>query len=303
MKCRRCKEPAVVALPSHNSGFCGDCFFMYFSRQVDKAIRSHELFSREEPVLVAISGGKDSLALLLELHSQDYQVTGLFVDLGIPDSSDLARAKVEAFCAAHGLDLQVVETAAHGLAIPVVKKAVRRPICAVCGKVKRYYFNKVAMDQNFAALATGHTLDDEAGRLLANTLRWDGPYLSDQGPRLEAENGFARKVKPLFRLTEFETAVYCFLKGIDYHMSGCPYAQGASFPVLKEAMADLEEKRPGQMLSFYLSFLEKGKPAFTAMEKEQGADLAPCVECGYPTSAGTCGVCRIKAQVADAGGI
>lgn len=298
MKCRRCRQTAVVALPSHNTGFCPDCFLLYFERQVHKAVSGHKLFTEHERVLVAVSGGKDSLALLLALSRLGFDATGLFVDLGIPDSSDLARAKVERFCRERGLKLQVVETAAQGLAIPAVDRVIRRPICSVCGKIKRYQFNKAAMDGGFHALATGHTLDDEAGRLFANTLRWDAAYLGDQGPLLPAEHGFARKVKPLFRLTEFETAAYCFLLGIDYHMSGCPLAKGASFPVLKELLADLEEKRPGQMLAFYQDFLDKGRPLFAARDKEYGATLNPCTSCGYPTSAGVCSVCRIREQVA-----
>ena len=45
MKCRRCKSPAVVALPSHHTGFCKECFLLFFSRQVEKAIKSRQLFS------------------------------------------------------------------------------------------------------------------------------------------------------------------------------------------------------------------------------------------------------------------
>ena len=67
MKCRRCKATAVVALPSHNSAFCADCFLEFFSRQVQKGIESHRLMTPEDRVLVALSGGKDSLTLLVLL--------------------------------------------------------------------------------------------------------------------------------------------------------------------------------------------------------------------------------------------
>ena len=57
MKCRRCKANAVVALPSHNSAFCADCFLEFFSRQVRKGIESCKLMTPEDRVLVALSGG------------------------------------------------------------------------------------------------------------------------------------------------------------------------------------------------------------------------------------------------------
>jgi len=248
-------------------------------------------------VLVALSGGKDSLALMLELGLQGYDVAGVHVDLGIPDSSACARAAVEAFCARHGFRLICVELEKEGLPIPLVKSKIRRPICSMCGKVKRYFFNKTALDYGFPVLATGHNLDDEVSRLFANVLRWDSAYLGDQGPCLPAENGFARKVKPLYRLTEFETAAYCFLRGIDYHQGGCPYSPGATFTAHKQLWSGLEEAMPGQKIQFYEQFLVRGRQAFQSLDREFGQAVGPCTSCGFPTSAGVCGVCRLRSQL------
>lgn len=299
MKCSRCSVPAVLALPSHNAGFCQACFQIFVHRQVEKAIDKWAMLAPGEPVLLAISGGKDSLALAHILKQLGHDVRGLHVDLAIPGSSAPARAAVEAFCQTHDVPLTVVELAREGLAIPDVKARLRRPICSACGKIKRHVFNREALRQGVAALATGHNLDDEASRLFANTLRWDVAYLSDQGPRLEAEDGFARKIKPLFRLGEFETAAYCFLNDITYHMGACPYSQGASFTGHKKLLADLERTSPGQKLKFYLFFLERGREAFRQGEAKSGPSLSPCLQCGMPTVVEVCGVCRIRDAVAQ----
>ena len=103
MKCKICKAEAVVALRSHNAAFCPDCYKDFFARQVERGIEGQKLFTRDERVLVALSGGKDSLALMLELSRQGYNVTGLHIDLDIPVSSAAARGVVERFCAKHGL--------------------------------------------------------------------------------------------------------------------------------------------------------------------------------------------------------
>lgn len=301
MKCRRCKAVAVVALPSHNSAFCAECFLDFFSRQVAKGIEAHQLMTRQDRVLVALSGGKDSLALMLELGRQGYNVTGLHIDLGIPQSSPAARGVVERFCAKHGFPLIVRDMAEEGLPIPVVKERLTRPICSACGKIKRYFFNQTAREQGFTVLATGHNLDDEVARLTSNTLRWDQAYLSDQGPVLVDTEGFTRKVKPLWRVTEFETANYAFLMGIENHYAPCPYSGGASFSTLKHLWMDLEEAMPGRKIDFYLGFLERGRPAFQAREQMEGAPLNACARCGYPTSAEVCGVCRIREALADKG--
>jgi len=297
MKCKVCKELAVVALPSHHTGFCAPCYLDFFARQVERGIRGPRLFTREDRVLVALSGGKDSLALALELKRQSYQITGLFIDLAIPNSSDVARSVVEHFCARHSIELLIKDMAQEGLAVPLVQKRLRRPVCSACGKIKRYWFNRTALEGKYTVLATGHNLDDEVARLTSNTLRWDQAYLSDQGPLLEGEDGFVRKVKPLWRLSEFETANYAFLTDIGHHNTPCPYSKGASFTMYKRLWQELEEAMPGRKLDFYQGFLERGRSAFARQEAMAGAELAPCTRCGYPTSATVCGVCRIKEAV------
>ncbi len=302
MKCTRCKETAVVALPSHHAGFCAACFLDFFTKQVEKGIRRYKLFTHEDKILVALSGGKDSLALIYELARLEYNVTGLHIDLGIPKSSPAARLSTENFCMKHNIPLIVKEMEKEGLAIPQVKKRLNRPVCSACGKIKRHFFNKVALEQGFTVLATGHNLDDEIARLFSNTLRWDAAYLGDQGPVLESQaehGGFARKVKPLWRLTEFETANYAFLRGIENHYAPCPYSKGASFTFHKHIWTQIEEEMPGRKLDFYSGFLKKGRKAFAKVSYEEGDPLSACTLCGFPTSGGICGVCRIKSALQE----
>ena len=299
MKCKRCGAQAAVKLPSHHAGFCPDCFKLFCHRQVETAIRHHHMIEPGERVLVAVSGGKDSLGLMRLLADLGHAVEGLHIHLGIPDVSDPVCEVTSDACRKDGFALHVVRLAGEGLAIPRVKAAVKRPICSVCGKIKRYYFNKFAYEHGFAALATGHNLDDETARLFANVLRWDSTYLGSQGPVLPAAGGFVRKIKPLYRLTEFEMAAFCFLSGITHWKAACPYSAGASFTGHKQLIADLEYRSPGQKFSFYEAFLEKGKPFFAAKTAEGAAGLVPCRECGAPSVTDVCGVCRIRAQVAQ----
>lgn len=296
MKCRRCKEPAQVALPSHHTGFCPECFRVYFLKQVERGIHEHRQFSKEDHVLLAVSGGKDSLGLLLALKQLGYTVSALHIDLAIPVSSENARTTVEAFCRAHGVPLHVVAMADKGLPIPEVKKRINRPICSMCGKIKRHWFNRFAYENGYPVLATGHNLDDEVARLFANTLRWDQAYLAGQGPVMPAEGRFVKKVKPLCRVSEYETAVWCFFNGIEHVLAACPYSGGASFTGHKKLLAGLEETSPGMKMQFYGNFLASGKPAFEALAKEAPALLC-CERCGFPSSQSVCGVCRVKEQV------
>lgn len=296
MKCKRCSAVAQIALPSHHTAFCPDCFFQFFSRQVEKAIHKQKMFGFNERILVALSGGKDSLALALQLKMLGYAVNGLHIDLAIGDSSKQAREISEEFCKRFGIDLHIVQTADYGLAIPRVKAAVKRPICSVCGGIKRYFFNRFALENKYTVLATGHNQDDETARLMANVLSWDSEHLGDQQPILAEENGFARKVKPLYLVSEYETAAFCVLKKIKYGFAPCPYSQGASFTFYKKLLADLERKQPGRKRSFYDKFLKEGRQRFAKSAFKK--NLYFCSKCGMPTSLeDECPICRLQKQL------
>ena len=151
-------------------------------------------------------------------------------------------------------------------------------------------------------MATGHNLDDEATRLLGNILQWQEEYLQKQAPTLPASvEGFAKKVKPLYRMTEREIAAYAVVNRIDYLVEECPMAKGAKMLVYKDVLNRLETESPGTKHRFYWGFLEKQKKAASASSNMAMADidqanLLPCETCGHPTTAGTCSFCRIMAH-------
>jgi len=91
MKCRVCREPAVIDIRRHNANFCVDHFLRLCRDQVAKAIDKHDMLTPGDRVLVAASGGKDSLALWDILVKLGYEVDGLYVGLGIGDYSNHRR--------------------------------------------------------------------------------------------------------------------------------------------------------------------------------------------------------------------
>ncbi|UVT17778.1 MAG: adenine nucleotide alpha hydrolase family protein [Nitrospira sp.] len=304
MNCTKCKTKAVMRLPRHNAAFCKSCFNGFVQDQTVKAIRSQEMFVKDERILVAVSGGKDSLALWDILLKLGYRADALYVNLGIGGYSESSHEKVVHFsdtvAAAHGsvLHVHTVERE-EGAGIRELAMLVHRPTCSTCGTIKRYQFNHVAIQRDYDVMATGHNLDDEAARLLGNVLHWQDEYLEKQGPSLPASvEGFAKKVKPLYRLTERELAAYCVLNKIDYVVEECPMAQGARTLLYKEVLNRLETESPGTKQMFYWGFLEKHRTSVAPVdmaEKDRTA-LHPCSLCGQPTTAGTCSYCKLMAR-------
>ncbi len=219
MKCRVCREPAVIDVRRHNANFCRPHFVAHCEEQVRRAIKHFDMMRPDQQVLVAVSGGKDSLALWDLLTRLGYSADGLYVGLGIDEYSDESARHAREYAASRDLTLHVVDLATeHGFTVPGAAAATRRSPCGACGLSKRHVFNQFALDGGYGVVATGHNLDDEAAVLLGNVLHWDLDYLARQHPALPAAPGFARKVKPLYRLGEREMAAYCVLERIDYQL-------------------------------------------------------------------------------------
>jgi uncharacterized protein (TIGR00269 family) len=298
VKCRRCRAPAVIEVRRHNAGFCRDCFLHHCREQVRRTVDEHTMIAEGERVLVAVSGGKDSLALWDLLVALGHQVDGLYLGLGIGEYSDTSGEYARAFAAARGLTLHEVDLREdYGFDVPTAARVTRRVPCSACGLSKRHLFNQAALDGGYDVVATGHNLDDEAAVLLGNVLRWDTAYLGRQLPVLPATEGFARKVKPLVRLGERETAAYCVLSGIDYVVEECPNAEGNKHLGYKAALNDVEEQSPGSKHAFYFGFLERASAHFTPEADEEKGELRACTSCGAPTPGEVCAFCRLVNRV------
>jgi tRNA-5-methyluridine54 2-sulfurtransferase len=293
-KCRTCRGPAIIDLPRHNANFCAEHFMELCRRQVTKAIEQFEMVTPADRILVAVSGGKDSLAVWDLLIDLGYHADGLYVGLGIGEYSETSAVHARAFAQERGLHLIEVKLRDdYGYDIPTAAKATRRVPCSACGMSKRHIFDKAALDGGYTVLVTGHNLDDEAAVLFGNTLRWDVEYLARQLPVLEARPGFPKKVKPLVRLTERETAAWCIVRGIDYLVDECPMAAGNKHLAYKAALNTIEEMSPGSKAGFYFNFIEKMAPLLAGRAVAEGMELGSCSSCGAPTTGMVCAFCHL----------
>jgi len=300
MKCTVCRGPAVIDIRRHNSNFCSEHFLEHCRRQVTRAIDDFDMIGPGERVLVAVSGGKDSLALWDILLDLGHDVDGLVIGLGIGEYSATSTDHARRFASERELRLLEVDLPAdYGFDIPDGSRAARRVPCSACGLSKRHLFDRTAIEGGYDVVVTGHNLDDEAAVLLGNTLHWNTDYLGRQLPVLPGRDGFPRKAKPLVRLSERETAAYCIVRGIDYIVDECPMAEGNRHLGYKAALDSIEARSPGSKHSFYFGFLERASDRFAAEAATDRESLEPCSTCGAPTTAGECAFCRL---VARAGG-
>ncbi|MBS7287811.1 MAG: adenine nucleotide alpha hydrolase family protein [Candidatus Freyarchaeota archaeon] len=299
-RCRWCDGDAEVFLPYARLSLCRTHFKEYIVRRVRRTIEKYRMIKEGERVLVALSGGKDSLVLLHVLlamkNSNDPKLSlncdleAVTLDLGIRGYSEKCVSVACAYCDEFNVPhytVKLIELA--GFTIDDMASQ-RRPACSVCGVVKRYVLNKVGVEMGFDRLAMGHNLDDEAAVLLSNYLSANVELLSRQHPVLPAREGMVSRIKPLFEVSESETSMYAQFQGLTPVDGKCPYAVTPSTHRFKRALNALEEEAPATKIKMVRGFIERVKPLLDNIETPPGK----CAVCGYPSSSGICGFCRLK---------
>lgn len=303
MKCRKCKDKgkikrAIIFLSHHNLALCRECFVEWYEKKLRQTIKKMNMFSKKDKVLVAVSGGKDSLALWYALNKLGYRTEGVYIDLGIDiqSYSSLSREKAELLSSKIGRHLHIIEVKKElGAGIIKLNTLTKQSACSICGLVKRYFTNRLTLRGGYFCVATGHNLDDETATLLANTLSWDTDSLSRQMPVLPEKEGLARRVKPLIYFTEKENLLYCLLQKIDYIADECPLSARTGSIFYKKILNSIEERSPGTKLRFYFNFLKNMQPLLFS---RVSPPLHPCPSCRQPTTAREkCAFCRLKEKI------
>jgi tRNA-5-methyluridine54 2-sulfurtransferase len=312
-RCDACQNTAVLEIRRHSAAFCAEHLVDHVRSQVRQAIDRYDMMSYADRILVAVSGGKDSLALWDVLLDMGYRVDGLYLGLGIEGEGEAGEGYstrsgqlVRQFAERRDAHLHTVDLAGeYGYDIPAATELRRRSSCGVCGLSKRYVFNRAALQHGYDVMATGHNLDDEAATLLGNVLRWQTPFLARQSPCLPAAGGMVRKIKPLYRLGEREMAAYCVVKRIDYVVEECPMVAGNTVLRYKDALNELERHSPGTKAAFLFGFLDRARNEHFPAEHSDPTPVVACTQCGMPTGVArtgndrpaVCAFCRTRGRV------
>jgi uncharacterized protein (TIGR00269 family) len=287
MKCRRCKAPAVVEIRRHNAAFCAECFLRHVREQVKRAIEAHDMFGPTDRILVAVSGGKDSLALWDVLLELGYLANGLYLGLGI-GVTRCARGRPQ-------LRTRATRLVEVDLARTAFNDNSRKGLAVTCAvrAVQALRLNRAA-EGGCDVIATGATSTARPPPCSATPAV---EPTTSRASRPAARGGDRAQVKPLYRLSELETAAFAFLRGIDYVVEECPLVGGNTQLRYKDAMNQLESTSPGTKAQFFLGYLDRAAPLFATQDD---VELVGCERCGQPTTGRFCAFCRAQAQILGA---
>lgn len=286
---------------------CRKCFAESIEDKTRATIAKYNMFSFDDRIAVAVSGGKDSVSLLhvlvkVERRYPKAELVAITVDEGIRGYRDEALKIAAENCKELGVEHRTVSfRKLFGRKFDQMVKRVRGgdianlTPCAYCGVLRRKALNLAAREVGADKLATGHTLDDETQTILLNIFHGDVLRIAKEKPVTDwVHSKLVRRIKPFCEVPERETALYAFVKGIRFQSAPCPYASEALRNDARAILNGLEEKHPGIMFSIFKS-IERIRPALEEMARNEG--LKECVECGEPTTESVCRTCQMRKQI------
>ncbi|MEM4315988.1 MAG: TIGR00269 family protein [Nitrososphaerota archaeon] len=292
--CNICGEGrAVYRRPYSGETFCRRCFIEAFEKRVMRTVSAYKMFRRNDRIAVAVSGGKDSLALLqvlakIERRYPDASLFAVTVDEGIEGYR--TESVANAVAVAERLDIPIHVVTFEELYGVNLMEIMERPeisrsgllACSVCGPLRRKAINYAARRLGATVVATAHTLDDIVQTYMMKVFRGELGY-TDVG--LRSDGPAIPRVSP-FRLSpEKEVVLYAYFTGIPFQTHACPNAHMAMRNPIKEFLAAYEERHPGALYAALRSF-ERVKTA-------NNKSLCYCESCGEPTSRRRCRPCEI----------
>ncbi len=301
MTCQKCIQEPVYLPAGSKDGLCRTCFFESVEKKVAKTIREWNLIEKNDHLGVAVSGGKDSTVVLyllanLAKERRDLKLTAIAVDEGIQGYRDKTLGDLKTFCQQYKINLHITSFQ-EVVGKPLDELVKKYPhACSICGVFRRYLLNQAAKKLQVTKLVTGHNLDDEAQAILMNQFKHNPKLSARMGPITGTiqDPKFIPRIKPLYFVSEKETATFAYLQGWMEHYHECPYAKESYRAQVRDMLYDFEAKFPGTRQNIVNSFLAT-LPILKQTYKQE--TMQYCEECGEPSTAKICRTCTFILQL------
>ncbi len=295
MKCDKCENPAAYTRKYSGQNLCSGCFSNSIVRKTAKTISKHNMIQNDELVAVAVSGGKDSLALLKIMRemalTHNFRIKAITIDEGIPGYRNEALEIVEKFCGELNVEHKVYSykdlfelTLDEALQL---RDSEKTSSCSICGTLRRRAIDFAAKDIQADVIATGHNLDDTLQTFVINMLSGDTTKIGWMDPDTSLND--LRKIKPFCEIYESEIVFYAFTNDIPFQSEPCPHMSEGIRTEIREFLNSLEAQHSGIKNNFYQSVLRVS----TAVKSSNSKEKTKCEKCGNDCTGNVCSVCSI----------
>src|SRR5512134_320035 len=215
------------------------------SKKTTKAIVDFKMIEDGDRIMVGLSGGKDSWALLQMLDQIRHRAPITFSLIAVNVDSGYKEFKhdlIARTCEERGWEYRIEHTDI-GDVMDDILEASATP-CSLCARLRRGVLYRIAKDVGATKIALGHHLDDFIETLLLN-LFFAGA-LKAMPARLVSDNGAHVVVRPLVYVTEAEARAYAKEAGLPIVGCCCPACGdlGLQRQRVKRLIAELEVEHP-----------------------------------------------------------
>lgn len=218
--------------------------------KVRRAIREYGLIDDGDKILIGLSGGKDSLALMELLGRRSRIFRPKF---------ELLAAHVVMRNIPYASDMDYLRQLAEGQGIPLVlhetsfdaSTDTRKSPCFLCSWTRRKALFEIAKANGCNKIALGHHQDDILETLLMN-LTHQGAF-GTMPPKLTMNKFAMEIIRPLCLVSEKDLAALAAQRGYKRQLKNCPYESGSSRKEMKEILARLEAINPDARHSLWSS--------------------------------------------------
>lgn len=236
-----------------------------FEARVAEAIGRHALLERGRPVVVAVSGGADSVALLAALTALGHQCVAAHCNFHLRgEESNRDMRSVQALCATLGADLYV-----RDCDVDSRRRATGESVEMACREIRYAWFAELLDRLRAQAIAVGHHRQDNAETFFLNLLRGSGiAGLSAMRPR----NGYV--VRPLLDLSRADIEAYLQARGIPFVVDSTNLQSVYSRNRLRNIVLPcIEQQFPGALSGILASIahLSANKDFYDACMAERSA--------------------------------
>jgi tRNA 2-thiocytidine biosynthesis protein TtcA len=213
-----------------------------------QANKDFELFGPGDRVMVCVSGGKDSYALMTLLREVkrrvpwDFEIIGVNLDQMQPG---FPAHVIEDWFKAEGFDYRMIKQDTYSIVVEKVPEG--KTFCSLCSRLRRGILYNCAQELGATRMALGHHRDDLIETLLLN-LFYSG-QMKAMPPKLLSDDGRNTVIRPLAYCAEEDIAEYARLK---------------KFPIVPCNLCGSQDGMKRQEIKALLSTLNKDNPKVKA---------------------------------------
>jgi tRNA 2-thiocytidine biosynthesis protein TtcA len=216
-------------------------------RQVGQAIADYNMIEDGDRVMVCLSGGKDSYALLDILRQLQarapvrFEIVAVHLDQKQPDYD---AAILPDYLRSIGMPFQIIEQDTYSVVKRVVPEG--KTMCGLCSRLRRGALYAHAQRTGFTRIALGHHRDDIVETLFLNMFHHS--TLKAMPPKLLSDDGRHVVIRPLAYCRESDIADYAAIRGFPIMPCNlCGSQETLQRKAVKQMLQEWERKFPGRI--------------------------------------------------------